>query len=344
MDTQSIEALRVHGADDLRVDAEPAPARGPGDAVIGVEYGGICGSDLHYWRDGAVGASVLRAPMILGHEVVGTVLSTPDDAAVGTRVVPHPATTCGRCEWCQAGQRNLCADLRYLGSAARFPHTDGGFATRIVVPADRLIPVPAGVAARRAVLAEPAGVAWHAVNRASAVGARLAGARVLVVGAGPIGLLVTAVLRHRGAREITVLDTRARPLRVAGQVGADRGLPAAEASGLGAFADIAFESSGTPAGLATALHGVRPGGTVVAVGQQPGGDLALPAWLFVTHELTVTGSLRLDAEIPAALDFLADPGVDVDAIVSHVYPLRAAPAAFTVAADADTSSKVLLEF
>ena len=341
MDGHVIEALRVHGAGDLRIDDVTAEPPGPGDAVIRVEYGGVCGSDLHYWRDGAVGASVLRSPMTLGHEVVGTVVRGPRE---GTRVVPHPAATCGQCEWCCSGRRHLCADLRYLGSAARWPHTDGGFATEITVPAARLITVPDGVDPRRAVLAEPTGVAWHAVNRAEAVGAGLTNGRLLIVGAGPIGLLVTAVVRHRGAGAVTVVDTRDRPLRVARQVGADRALLARDADSVGAWADVAFESSGTAAGLATAIHGTRPGGTVVVVGQLPGTDSPVPAWLLVTRELTLTGSLRVDAEIPAALGFLADPGMEVDAIVSHVYPLRSAAEAFTMAADADLSSKVLLRF
>jgi threonine dehydrogenase-like Zn-dependent dehydrogenase len=279
--------------------------------------------------------------MTLGHEIVGTVARGPRE---GSRVVPHPAATCGQCEWCRSGRRHLCAQLRYLGSAARWPHTDGGFATEITVPADRLIPVPDGVDPRRAALAEPTGVAWHAVSRVRAVGASLDNARVLVVGAGPIGLLVTAVARHRGAGAITAVDIRDRPLRVARQVGADRTVLAGDADGIGAWADVAFESSGTAAGLATALRDTRPGGTVVVVGQLPGTDSPVPAWLFVARELTLTGSLRVDAEIPAALGFLADPGVDVDAIVSHVYPFRSAAEAFTMASDADLSSKVLLRF
>ena len=109
-------------------------------------------------------------------------------------------------------------------------------------------------------------------------------------------------------------------------------------------ADIAFESSGTPAGLATALRSVRRGGAVVAVGQLPRADTAEPAWRIVASELTVTGSLRLDVELPDALDFLADPNVTVDPVISHVYPLAQAVEAFEIAADASRSSKVLLHF
>jgi L-idonate 5-dehydrogenase len=349
MSNHTIRALRIHAPGDLRIDELKSRIPQPGEAVARIEYGGICGSDIHYWREGAVGASVLRAPMILGHEIVGTVMQPASDGSgpgEGTRVALHPAQTCGRCRWCRGGQSHLCVECRYLGSAAQWPHTDGGFATEITLAATRLIPLPDGLPLERAALAEPTGIAWHAVSRADAVGAHLTGARVIVVGGGPIGLLVAAVARYRGAGSVTVTDVRARPLQVATEIGADQVLIATELAGEepSQEADIAFESSGTPAGLATALRSVRRGGAVVAVGQLPQADTAEPVWRIVTNELTVTGSLRLDVELPDALDFLADSNGTVEPVISHVYPLAQAVEAFEVAADADRSSKVLLHF
>jgi len=356
MTSHTIKALRIHARGDLRL-AE-LPARG-----VRIEYGGICGSDIHYWREGAVGASVLKAPMTLGHEVVGTVLRAAPDGSgpvAGTPVAVYPALVCGRCRWCRGGQSHLCAECRYLGSAAQWPHTDGGFATEMTLAATRLIPLPAGLPLKRAALAEPAGVAWHAVSRAGAVGARLAGARVTVIGGGPIGLLVAAVARYRGAGPVIVADVRDRPLEVAAEMGLGQARIEPEPGGArpggaepgGAArpgrpgpapeADITFECSGAPAGLAAALRSARRGGTVVAVGMLPQADAAEPAWRIVTGELTVTGSLRLDGELPHALRFLADPDARVDPVISHVYPLAGAGEAFEVAADSDVSSKVLL--
>lgn len=344
MNRSTVKALRIHGPGDLRID-ELAATRPAGDeAVVRIEYGGICGSDLHYWREGAVGASVLRAPMILGHEVVGTVVraaSQGSGPAEGDLVVPHPAQTCGVCEWCRNGQRHLCVACRYLGSAAQWPHTDGGFATELVLSATRLVPVPDGMSPRRAVLAEPASVAWHAVSRVELVGRRLAGAEVLVVGAGPIGLLVAATAHHRGAGSVALVDVHDHPLRVARDVGLRDVFRVGEDL---AAVDIAFESSGTAAGLASALRAVRRGGIVVAVGQLPAVDASVPVWLVVTNELTMTGSLRLHDEIPAALDFLATSDLNIDAIVTHVHRFTDAAQAFSVAGDARHSSKVLLRF
>ena len=362
MPQPEIRALRIHARDDLRLDRESPPAAAPDEAVVEVRYGGVCGSDVHYWRDGAVGSSVLRAPMILGHEVVGRVAVPAADGSgprAGQAVAVHPARSCGSCRWCAAGTPNLCPDGRYLGSAAQWPHTDGGFADQIAVPSARLIPLPGSLDLRRASLAEPAGIAWHALDRAEAVGAPIAGANVLVVGGGPIGLLAAAVARYRGAAEVTVADVHERPLAVAAALGV-HAVPARDLAGHYAPAGgdpggrigpgdqigppgIVVESSGSVAGLGSAIRSARPGGTVVAVGQVPAGDIAVPASLCVTRELTLTGSLRL-IEIERSVAFLADPRAVVDPIVTDVFPAGRAADAFALAADPARSSKVLLDF
>src|SRR4051794_18867228 len=127
-------ALVVSGPGSLTVEARPTAPPRPHEAVISVTYGGICGSDVHYWKDGRIGEFVLRSPMVLGHEVVGVVAKPAADGsgpARGSRVAVHPAQVCGRCGYCRRGDQNLCEDLRYLGSAARVPHTDGGFADHL---------------------------------------------------------------------------------------------------------------------------------------------------------------------------------------------------------------------
>jgi L-idonate 5-dehydrogenase len=353
---RDIRALRIHGRDDLRLDRDPAPVAAPDEALVDVGFGGVCGSDLHYWRDGAVGSSVLRAPMILGHEVVGRVAVPAADGSgppAGQAVAVHPARSCGHCRWCTGGSPNLCPDTRYLGSAAQVPHTDGGFADQIAVPAARLIPLPDTLDLRRASLAEPAGIAWHALDRAEVGGAPIAGADVLVIGGGPIGLLVAAVARYRDAASVTVADVHDRPLAVAAALGVHAVHARDLTDGAGPSNDdnsnkrgapgIVVESSGTVPGLGSAIRSARPGGTVVAVGQVPAGDIAVPAGLCVTRELTLTGSLRL-IEIERSVAFLADPRAVVDPIVTDVFPASQAAEAFAVAADPARSSKVLLDF
>lgn len=337
-----MQACVVHSAGDLRVERRAPVAPGPGEVTVTVTLGGICGSDLHYYRHGRVGDFTVREPMVLGHEIVGHVAALGSDAgpAVGTPVAVHPATPCDHCPECAAGRRNICSDTRYLGSAARTPHVQGGFAQLVTVPAAQLRVLPPSLDPRRAVLAEPLSVALHAVHRAGDVKGR----RVLVTGAGPIGSLVTAVLRHRGAAEVVVSDLLDTPLRIAAACGATATVRADDPHGAAwtdAF-DVAVEASGAPAGLRTCVEKVRRGGTVVLLGLLPPGEVPLLGNIAVTRELELRGAFRFDTEFDAAIGLLAD-GLSVDAIVTHTFPLADARAAFDIAHDRSVASKVLLD-
>ena len=335
----------VHAAGDLRVEPVPLRDPAPGEAVVEVAYGGICGSDLHYWTHGAAGESVLRAPMVLGHEVVGTVLQQAADSSgppAGTRVAVHPATPAGdgRTRY-PADRPNLSPGCTYLGSAARFPHHDGAFVRHATLPSRMLRPLPEGLGLRDAALAEPAAVAWHAVARAGTV----AGRSALVVGAGPIGALAVAVLARAGASEITVVDVHELPRTIARRLGATRTLAADQTDEIAAVqADVVVEASGSHLGLGSAIRGARRGGRVVMVGLLPAGDQPVPVSLAITRELELVGSFRFNDEIDAVLAALADGSLDVAPVVTHELDAADALAAFETARDAATSSKVLLRF
>jgi L-idonate 5-dehydrogenase len=357
--TATVRALVVHGAGDVRLEERPAPVPGPGEVAVRVAYGGICGSDLHYWRHGRVGDSRVREPLVLGHEVSGTVAAVgPALDGVwggapapepGTPVAVHPATPCGACPECRADRRTVCRAVRYLGSAAHLPHVQGGLTDVLVVPAEQAIPLPAGLSLPVAAVAEPAAVAWHAVRRAGDV----LGARVLVTGAGPIGLLVVAALRRAGAAEIVVTDVAPEPLERAAAVGAHRTAvvgtapdPEAEQDEdpfAGLDADVAIESSGSPAGLATCLRGARRQGRVVVLGLLPPGDVPFPGNLVVTRELELVGTFRFDGEIHDVLQAFADGSLPAAPVVTHVLPLADAAGALELAGDPRRSGKVLLD-
>lgn len=334
----------IHGAGDLRVEELPPPRPGSGEALVAVRYGGVCGSDLHYWRHGGVGDFRLREPMMLGHEVVGTVVSYGPGAtgpAPGTAVAVHPATPCGVCPECAEGRANVCRDTRYLGSAARFPHVQGGFAGQVAVPAGQLRALPDGLGLRRAALAEPLSVALHAVRRAGEV----AGRHVLVTGAGPIGCLVVAAAKAAGAARVTVTDLVPEALGYAAVAGADTLVRADDPDDPGwpAEVDVAVEASGVAAGLDTCLRRVRRGGVVVQLGMLPAGRTPFAGNLVVSREIDLRGAFRFDAEFDDALHLLADRG-EFDGLISSVLPVTAAGSAFVLAADRERSCKVLLEF
>ncbi|KUO09299.1 L-idonate 5-dehydrogenase [Streptomyces sp. DSM 15324] len=341
-----MRAVVAHGAGDLRLETRPVPVPGPGEVAVDVRYGGICGSDLHYWRHGAVGEFRLREPLVLGHEIVGRVREAgPGTQAPppGTPVAVHPLASCGRCRQCLAGRRNTCLDTGYLGSAARNPHVQGGFADVLVVPAERVLALPGGLDLRLAAVAEPAAVAWHAVGQAGDV----RGKRVLVTGAGPIGCLVVAALRAAGAGEITVTDVHEAPLAVAQRVGATSTVRvvAGTDEALGDLAaDLAIESSGNPAGLHTCLYGVDRGGLVVGLGLLPPGDTPVAANALITRELRLIGSFRFDDELTEVLTALADGRLPAAPVVTSAVPVDRALEAFELAADPARSCKVLLDF
>jgi len=338
-------AVVVHAIDDLRIDDVPLKAPGPDEAVVEIAYGGICGSDLHYWTHGAAGESILRAPMVLGHEVVGTVVRAAADGIgplAGTRVAVHPASPAGDGVTLYPADRpNLSPGCTYLGSAARFPHTDGAFVRYATLPTRMLRSLPNGLSLRTAAVIEPASVAWHGVSRAGDV----RGKTVLVIGAGPIGALIIAVLKHAGAAEIVAVDLHDHPLAVARQLGATRTLNATDGDAIAAVqADVALDSSGSARGLASAVRGTARGGRVVMVGLLPTGDQPVPMSLAITRELELVGSFRFNDEIDAVIAALADGSLVVDPVITHEYAVADALDAFAVAKDASRSSKVLLRF
>ncbi|EFL27881.1 L-idonate 5-dehydrogenase [Streptomyces himastatinicus ATCC 53653] len=254
-----MKAVVVHGPGDLRVDALPDLQVAPDRVAVRIVYGGICGSDLHYAADGRNGPYTVTEPLVLGHEVVGVVARSGrdvrDDApAVGTRVALHPATPCAPPDATGATGLHLRPGGTYLGSASTQPHTQGGFVELLEVLPGQLRPLPDGLPLRRAVLAEPLAVALHGVTQ---LGERVRGARVLVSGAGPIGALAIAGLRHAGAAGIVAADLQDFPLTVAAAVGAGEtvNLSAGDSVPESSF-DVVVEAAG---GRALARHRVERG-------------------------------------------------------------------------------------
>jgi L-iditol 2-dehydrogenase/L-idonate 5-dehydrogenase len=204
-----------------------------------------------------------------------------------------------------------------------------------------LRPLPEALSLRDAALVEPASVAWHAVSRAG----DLAGKRVLVIGAGPIGLLIVAVARRAGAAEIIATDMFDAPLANAMSLGATRTLRATDAEAIAvADADVTFESSGSHRGLASAVRGTARGGRVVMVGLLPSGEQPALVSLAITRELELVGSFRFNDEIDDVISALADGSLDVASVVTHEFPAEDALEAFAVARDSSVSGKVLLRF
>ncbi len=344
--------LVIHAPDDLRVDAQEVAEPGPGEVLVAVGFGGICGSDLHYFHHGGFGTVRIKRPMILGHEVAGTVRAVGAGVTAvqaGDRVAVNPSRPCGTCLHCLEGLPNQCLDMRFYGSAMRDPHVEGAFRNLLLCDAVQCEKVAPGVLLQHAALAEPFSVALHGVQRAGA----LLGKRVLVSGCGPIGALSVAAARIHGAAEITAVDLTDETLAVARAMGADVTINVAQdkewvaryaadgATRKGTF-DVMLECSGNERALRAGLEAMRPRGVVVQLGL--GGDVSIPQNLVVAKELSICGSFRFHAEFKLAVQLINSGRVDMAPMVTGAFPLRQARAAFELASDRSRAMKVLLDF
>lgn len=344
---QPVQALYAHAAHDLRLTECPVAPPGPSEVLVQLSRGGICGSDLHYYRHGGFGAVRLREPMILGHEVAGQVAALGDgvdELQVGQLVAVSPSRPCGTCSECLRGLPNQCLHMQFYGSAMPFPHIQGAFRQALVVQATQCVPAD-GLNAGQAAMAEPLAVALHAVRQAG----EMLGRQVLVTGCGPIGILVILAARRAGAARIVATDISATMLDFARSAGADIALnTATDPEALAPFCqdkgqfDVLFECSGAEVALASALAALRPRGRAVQLGLS--GDMQVPMMLIIAKEIALIGSFRFHEEFAVAVDMMAAGLIDVTPLVTHSYPLADFAQAFEMATDRSQAMKVQLEF
>jgi L-idonate 5-dehydrogenase len=340
-----VRAFVLHGARDLRAAELPVPVPGAGEVLLAVRRAGICGSDIHYYAHGRIGSFVPRHPFVPGHEFAGEIVAVGAGVPagrIGARVAVDPSMPCGRCDLCRRGRYNLCAEMRFYGSASCDPHIDGGFEEFVRVPAANAQAVPDALGWGEAALAEPLSVALHALGRAGNV----AGRAVLVTGGGTIGQLVALAARAFGAGVVVLSDIRPGPRRFALDRGADGALDAgspdflsdALAAAPGGF-DVVVEAAGSAAALDQALAAARRGGTVVQVGTLPAA-VTLPLNLVMARELTLAGSFRFANVFATALALMASGRIDTRPLVAAVYPLAETGAAIEAAMAGSDGIKV----
>jgi L-idonate 5-dehydrogenase len=334
---------RLYGALDLRIEEISVPPPGPGEVLVRLAAGGICGSDLHYFLEGGFGPIRVREPIILGHEASGVVEAAGPDRALapGTGVALNPSRPCGECRFCGAAEPQHCLTMRFNGSALRMPHEQGFFRDRIVVPAAQCLPLPPETDLAAVACAEPLAVCLHAFAQAPGV----EGKSVLVTGSGPIGVLCAALARRAGARRVVVTDLHDFPLEVARRLGAHETVNVATDPGAmtgyeaekGTF-DVAFECSAAAPALRSAILCTRPRGTIVQVGVT--GDLAVPINLLVGKELRLVGTHRFHAEFAEAVAMITTGSIDVTPMLTGGFPLGEAGVAFAMASDRRQAVKV----
>jgi alcohol dehydrogenase len=255
-----MKALVYTQAHEVQLQERPLPQAESGEVVLKIEAVGICGSDLHAWH----GHDPRRKPgLVLGHEFVGTVAeSAACGFAVGTRYTGNPLITCGVCDYCMQGRNNLCSNRTMVGMTR-----PGAFAEYMSIPAASLVAMPQDLSARAAALTEPAATAWHALLLVMRSTVRpIQECKVLVIGAGAIGMLTALLLRHLGARSVTVTDLNASRRQAIERHSHALALDPTQASMPESSFDIVIDAVGAKVTRNQAFSAVKPGGVIMHVG------------------------------------------------------------------------------
>jgi L-iditol 2-dehydrogenase len=331
-----MKAARLHGVGDLRLTDEPEPAAEPGQELVRVTAVGICGSDLHWWDEAGIGDAVITHPLVLGHEAAGVIEAGPRR---GTRVAIDPAITCGTCRSCLDGYRNLCTRIRFAGHGDQ----DGAMRELLAWPSELLHPLPDSVTDTDGALLEPLGVAIHALD----LGHVRLGARVAVVGCGPIGLLLIAVLRTAGARHIAAFEPLPHRREAALRYGADVCLRPDILPGdlhelVGEGADAVFEMAGTADAVTLSMATARPGGRVVLGGIPADDRIAFAASTARRRGLTIAMVRRMNNTYGRAIALAAAGSFSLAPLVTDRFGLASAGPAFGIAAKRQ-GLKVIIE-
>ncbi len=324
-----MQRIRIVAREQIVVEEAAAPTLAAGDALVQVEVVGICGSDLHAYHDRH---PFIHLPVLPGHEFAGTVTavgSKSDAHWMGKRVTTVPSLVCGVCYNCRHGRYNICNELKVIGCQA-----DGAMAELVRVPVEMLVELPAEMGMETGALVEPLAVAVNAVHR----GGNVAGCRVMVFGAGPIGLFVTQVARAYGARELIVVDPQESRRAIASRLGADQVVDPGDGDVV-AWAhtrygvdgiDLSYECAGVAATVNTAIRVNRKGTRVVIAGVFAA-DVNVSMGLVQDREIELAGTLMYRKEhFDEAIWLLASGRVAGAPLVTHRFALAEAPLAFSL--------------
>jgi L-idonate 5-dehydrogenase len=342
-----MKSIVIHAAKDLRIEDQEVGTAGPGEVLISMAAGGICGSDLHYYNHGGFGPITLKQPMVLGHEVSGHIAALGEGVSglkVGQLVAVSPSRPCGDCRFCNEGSFNQCLNMRFYGSAMPFPHIQGAFRQMLVADASQCA-VADGLSAGEAAMAEPLAVCLHATRRAGP----MLGKSVLVTGCGPIGILSIIAARRAGADFIVATDISDFTLGMARKSGADAVVNMAQTpDGLTQFTDqkgtfdVLYECSGVAQALTGAIPAMRPGGVIMQLGL--GGDMSLPMMAITSKELELRGSFRFHEEFATGVSLMQKDLIDVKPLITHTLGIDDAVKAFEIAGDRSQAVKAQIAF
>lgn len=301
----------------IYTDEIEIPSLDNDQVLVRVESVGICGSDVHYFKHGAIGPYVVENPIILGHELSGVITAVGSDVStdrVGSRVAVEPQRACKTCKQCKAGRYNLCTKIEFYAT----PPIDGAFCEFAKIQSEFAYDIPNNISFDAAALIEPMSVCIWAAQKAQI----RQGSTVLIAGAGPIGVIMAQVARAFGASEVVVTDIQDKRLDFVSQYGATRTINSSTgAIGQEKF-DVFVDACGVPSAVYSGILATGPAGRVLLVGL--GSDeMILPISHIQNNEIVVTGVFRYTNTWPIGIEFLASGKVNLDAIVTHHFGLDA---------------------
>jgi L-iditol 2-dehydrogenase len=342
---KSVQLVAPRTLEPREMPMPPDPS--PGEVLVRVRAVGVCGSDMHWYRDGGIGPVRCVYPQILGHEPVGEVVAVGAGAnhtEPGQKVVIEPAVTCGRCEHCLGGHANNCLTAQFMSS----PQLPGLFREYALLPLENAVPIPAEMGFAEATLIEPLAVMLHVLELTPI---RL-GDTVAVMGAGPIGLLMASVARLAGASWIVIADKLPHRLRIAREMGAADDTLDVSAGRVpeaildhtaGRGVDLVFDCAAACESFNTALAVARMGGRVILIGipSEPMMPVDLP--LAMLKELSIQTIKRSNHNTPAAIELMRSGRIPAR-LITHRFPLERTPEAFEIlAAYSGGVGKVVIE-
>nr|AZL95671.1 sorbitol dehydrogenase [Antheraea pernyi] len=321
---------------DLQLVQTPIPEIDDDEVLLKMDCVGICGSDVHYWQTGACGSFVMKEPMIMGHEASGVVAKIGPkvkNLKVGDRVAIEPGVPCRYCEFCKSGRYHLCPDMRFCAT----PPIHGNLVRYYKHAADFCFKLPDHVSMEEGALLEPLAVGIHACNR----GGVTAGHVVLVLGAGPIGLLTMLTAKAFGASKVLITDILQSRLDFARELGADHTLLVTRESNeadlvmkihelLGGHPDVSFDASGAQATVRLSLLATKSGGVTVLVGMGAP-EQTVPLGGAVSREVDIRGLFRYVNDYPTALALVASGKINVKPLVTHHFGIEESLEAYEVA-------------
>lgn len=308
----------------VELTERPIPVPKDDEVLVRVEYVGVCGSDLHYYEAGGIGANIVKPPFVLGHEAGGTVVEVGAKVKhlkAGDRVALEPGKTCGHCEFCKTGKYNLCPDVIFFAT----PPVDGVFQEYVAHEADLCFKIPDQMDTMEAALIEPLAVGFHAARQ----GGAQTGQTAVVTGAGCIGLVSMMALKAMGVTRIIAVDVMEKRLEKALELAATDVVNGKEKDTVaeimrltdGKGADLVIETAGTEITTRQAIQFTKRGATIVLVGYSASGEMTLPMSLALDKELTFKTVFRYRHIYPMAIEAVASGRVNLKGIVTDVFPL-----------------------